>query len=345
VLPEPDPAWTSPRTRNLVVVETRIVATDTVTMRLEARDGQALPDYLPGQHLTLGHPGDAGTVRSYSLTGPAVDPERYSYEIAVRKVPGGRFSSAVHEQFRPGTVVQAGPPSGLFTIPLTHPNPIVLIAAGVGITPFLSYLETLRHHAGAAPEVVLFHGNRDRAGHTARERIVHLQRALPTLTVVTYYSRVTGEVPAGVRHGRFDPRDVQQDLIDRGARFYHCGPETMLEQVSAELVRRGAHRFAVFTEKFHAAAVHVAPVEAATVTFARTGASTRWGAGDGTLLQLAERSGLRPPSGCRVGQCESCAVTVVRGTVAHLVPAPEDLPADQCLTCQAVPMSDVVLDL
>ncbi|MEK8173867.1 2Fe-2S iron-sulfur cluster-binding protein [Streptomyces sp. M19] len=62
-----------------------------------------------------------------------------------------------------------------------------------------------------------------------------------------------------------------------------------------------------------------------------------WHTSDGTLLDLAERSGVRLPSGCRLGQCESCAVALLEGDVAHRVTPPEDFPDDQCLTCQAVP--------
>ena len=347
VHPDPQLIWAPPLTRDLAVTGTRVVATDTLALRLEPVDGQPLPDFLPGQHLTVAHAGDPEVSRSYSLTGAAVDPDRRGYEIAVRKVPDGRFSSAVHERFERGTVVRTGPPSGLFAIPVAHRNPIVLIAAGVGITPFLSYLETLRNRNEATPEVVLFYGNRDRAGHAMRERIAYLQGVLPNLRVVTYYSRPDDDVPVGIHHGRFDSRHVEQDLIDRNARFYLCGPEPMLDQVTTELVRRGAHRFAIFAEKFHAAttAIDMDSIAAATVTFARSGASARWQARGGTLLHLAEQAGLKPPSGCRVGQCESCVTTILRGTVTHLVSTPDDLPTDQCLACQAIPTSDLVLDL
>ncbi|POR46934.1 2Fe-2S iron-sulfur cluster protein [Bosea psychrotolerans] len=49
------------------------------------------------------------------------------------------------------------------------------------------------------------------------------------------------------------------------------------------------------------------------------------------------------PSGCRVGQCESCLVPIRQGQVRHLVDRP-DLEDGQCLTCQALPLTDLVLD-
>ncbi|MEV7253590.1 hypothetical protein [Streptomyces cyaneofuscatus] len=66
--------------------------------------------------------------------------------------------------------------------------------------------------------------------------------------------------------------------------------------------------------------------------------------GAGGLLDAADRRGVRLPSGYRVGQCESCALTLARGSVAHLTGYVGD--ADACLTCQgvqAVPLTDVSL--
>ncbi|SHW54489.1 molybdopterin oxidoreductase [Mycobacteroides abscessus subsp. abscessus] len=83
------------------------------------------------------------------------------------------------------------------------------------------------------------------------------------------------------------------------------------------------------------------------MSFARSNRTTKWVAAEGlTLLALAERNGISAPSGCRVGQCESCATRLVRGNVAHLVEVNDDyLDGSSCLTCQSIPMGDVVLDL
>ena len=80
------------------------------------------------------------------------------------------------------------------------------------------------------------------------------------------------------------------------------------------------------------------------VSFARSGrAAVDWTPAQGTLLQLGESMGLTLASGCRVGQCESCAVRLVSGRVHHLhVADPEDMAS--CLACQAVPVGDVVID-
>ena len=335
VRPVPSAEWAGWRTFEVtaVVRETE----DVRTVQLEPVDGRELPGFRPGQSIALSDP-DSGLSRSYSLIGPARAGR--SYRVAVRRVPGGQFSGLVHETFAPGKRVRATAPAGGFAVPVELGLPVVLVAAGIGITPFLSYLESVAESGSTAPEIVLHHGNRDAASHAFRERIAELQQRIPQLRVVDHYSRAA---PDGVRHGRVTAEDVDPALLDGRARFYLCGPEGMLTDLVAGLVARAVPRFALFTERFRATTRDVEVPESAAVRFARSGRDVRWRGGE-TLLALAEREGLRLPSGCRVGQCESCAVGVLDGSVAHLVEPIEDLPADQCLTCQAVPAEDLTLD-
>ncbi|UKD57877.1 molybdopterin-dependent oxidoreductase [Amycolatopsis sp. FU40] len=336
---EPEP-WTGQR--EFAVERAELETEDIRSVRLKPVEGLAVPEFRAGQHITVAWPDAPGLTRSYSLTGPAQAADG-GYAIAVRRVPGGQFSPAVHDRLQPGTRLLVTAPSGGFAVPTVHSRPIVLLAAGIGITPFLSYLESLE--PGSAPEIVLHHGSRDRSRHAFRERIAELAARLPSVRTVDHYSRPGPEEP-GDFTGRITADRVEADLIRRRARFYLCGPESMLDELTAGLTERGVPRFDIFTEKFHAAPapVHIPDDATATVRFARSGREATWRAGDGDLLRFAEASGISLPSGCRLGQCESCAVPVLAGTVAHLVAIADDLPADQCLSCQAIPTADVVLD-
>ncbi|SFP88924.1 molybdopterin-dependent oxidoreductase [Amycolatopsis rubida] len=336
---EPEP-WTGQR--EFAVERAELETEDIRSVRLRPVDGRAVPQFRAGQHITVAWPDAPGLTRSYSLTGSAKAADG-GYAIAVRRVPGGQFSPAVHDRLQPGTRLLVTAPSGGFALPTVHSRPIVLLAAGIGITPFLSYLESLE--PASAPEIVLHHGSRDRSRHAFRERIAGLAARLPSVQTVDHYSS-PGPGESCDFTGRITADRLDADLIRRRARFYLCGPESMLDELTAGLTERGVPRFDIFTEKFHAAPapVHIPDDATATVRFARSGREATWRAGDGDLLRFAEASGVALPSGCRLGQCESCAVQVLAGTVAHLVAIADDLPADQCLSCQAVPTADVVLD-
>jgi anaerobic selenocysteine-containing dehydrogenase/ferredoxin-NADP reductase len=330
-----------------------------VSLVLEARDGGPLPPFRPGQHLPLRvqtrRPGDdAPLIRSYSLSGPAEGDAASRYRVtvkrieadALREIAPGRVSTELTRHVRPGDTVEAKVPAGAFLPPLEAAFPVVLIAAGIGITPFKSYLETLARRLGR-PEVLLLYGSRDGASHVFRRELAALAAAMPEVTIVNAYSRPAPGDRQGIDFdvaGRISAELVPQELIDRRARFYLCGPDAMMRTVSAELVRRGAYRFEILREVFGAGAgeivqgAHVAHQ----VRFLRSGREATWTPSAGTLLDLADRLGLDLPAGCRVGQCESCLVPLVSGNVALL--ADTEVESSGCLTCRSVPTSDVVLD-
>ncbi|MFI7342868.1 molybdopterin-dependent oxidoreductase [Streptomyces sp. NPDC050085] len=338
----PDHVWHG--TRTFTVAELGTEGRGVRTLRVVPADGGPLPWHAPGQHVTVRAAGP-GVARAYSLTGPAGD----GYTLAVRHVPGGALSGHVHEALAVGDRLELTAPGGSFRIPVDTDRPVVLIAGGIGITPFLGHLETLAADGGSVPEVVLHYGTADGTDHPFRDRLRQLQDQIDELTVITHYATPRPEDRVSRDHDRqglITAADVDERLVAARARFYLCGPEAMLSALTEGLRSRGVPSFEIFSERFRAAArtVDVPDDTPRTVRFARSGRELTWSRSDGTLLDLAERAGLALPSGCRVGQCESCACTVREGRVAHLVAPDEDLPEDAALTCQAVPLSDVTLD-
>ncbi len=162
--------------------------------------------------------------------------------------------------------------------------------------------------------------------------------------------RLADDIAHAGRHpigqGRYASDHVDQALIDARARFYICASEGMIEGVTQDLKTRGVPAFEIFSERFVSpmdVAADVSNLSPREVTFARSGRKLTWKPQEGSLLQMAEASGISLPSGCRVGQCESCATRVLQGSVMHL--SKVDLAEDNiCLTCIGVPVSDLVLD-
>ncbi|RVU11977.1 molybdopterin-dependent oxidoreductase [Methylobacterium oryzihabitans] len=325
--------------RSFVVSERREEGQDDVALALRPADGGVLPGVRPGHSVGLRL---AGQVRSYSLTGPAVArPD--AYHVAVREIAGGLVSGAVR-RLRPGKTVELQAPKGGFVLPLTNEFPVVLIAGGIGITPFMSFLETLNGSEGE-PEVTLHYGCRDGARQPFRDRLEVLRRTLPNLRVVVHLSR---PAPGDRfdRPGRFTVDSIDPALLRRRARFYLCASDAMMAEAKAALLQRGVPPFEIFSERFQSPAAPVPDgLEPRRIVFARSGRSVTWTPGPRLvpILAAAEREGVAIPSGCRVGQCESCVVRIRSGEVRHLVEC-DDLDEGDCLTCQAVPLSDLVLE-
>jgi ferredoxin len=137
---------------------------------------------------------------------------------------------------------------------------------------------------------------------------------------------------------------VSDELIARRARVYLCGPEPMMAAIMSGLAARGMPAFDMFKEIFRSPGAPRVDTDAAwPVTFARSGREAVWTPSHGSLLSFAESLGVPLPSGCRVGQCESCAVRVLAGEVDHMSDVALDDPG-MCLACQAVPREAIVID-
>ncbi|WP_172328159.1 molybdopterin-dependent oxidoreductase [Mangrovicoccus sp. HB161399] len=323
----------APGRQRLRIEARREETPEVVALTLARADGAPLPGFLPGQHVAIGLPGGPAA-RSYSLTGAAGDaPARY--EIAIRRNGPGTLS-AIYADLPPGTELETGRPGGRFTLPVENRFPLVLVAAGIGVTPFLGLLETLASGGRSGPEMHLFHIARDAAHQPFRSRLASLDAALPFLTLHSVHSRGGS--------GRMTAAEIGPGLIARRARFYLCGPEAMIAEFRSGLRARGVPDFEIFQEAFSAPRSDPpSAARAAEVLLKRSGTVLDWRPGDGAILDLAAARGIALPSGCRTGQCESCAVDVLEGQAGHFA-EPEDPSADRCLLCQAYPMGRLVLD-
>jgi anaerobic selenocysteine-containing dehydrogenase/ferredoxin-NADP reductase len=326
--------------RPFIVAEKSAEAGDVIVLTLTAADGLPLSPFRPGQYVGVRF---KGQVRSYSLIMPATGvPD--AYRIAVRHIDNGQVSGAIRHTLSVGDEIELQAPSGGFVLPLRNEFPIVLIAGGIGITPFLSYLESL-HGNSDEPRITLHYGCRDANSQPFRQRLDVLAQRLPNLTLMTHLSNPKPGDRFD-RQGRFSVSDIDADLLRQRARFYVCASDAMIDDVVGGLKARGVAAFEIFKERFRSPEPPVLDgLAPRLMRFARSERTVTWTpeAASPSILATAESAGVAVPSGCRVGQCESCAVRVTSGQVRHLVECP-DLEEGFCLTCQAIPLSDVVLD-
>jgi anaerobic selenocysteine-containing dehydrogenase/ferredoxin-NADP reductase len=319
----------------LQVVSVASEAGAVTVVELATPDGAGLPPHRPGQFITVSLDGGS-TTRSYSLIHAAHE-RTDRYVIAVKREEHGLISRAV-AALKPGASVLATMPAGRFTLPVRNERPICFIAFGVGITPFMSGLETLAALRDG-PEILLCYAAPTPESQPFRARLLELERELPRFSWRSFFSRVDG----GKRE-RFSAASVPQLLIDRRARFYVCGSPAVTRATRLALIARAVPSFEIFEERFQSPAPRQAGSADAPrrITLARSGQEVLWTARGSILDTLSER-GIALPSGCRVGQCESCAVRLLEGVVSYSEP-PEDLEEGYCLTCSATPATDIVLD-
>lgn len=225
---------------------------DVTSFEFVAADGSDLPPFEPGQHLPIELPvgGRSEPVRrSYSLSN---GPDDGHYRISVKRHPHGLASRLLHDTLEAGALVAARPPAGDFVLRCGD-RPVVLVSAGVGITPLLSMLG--RRCPGQP--VLFVHGARDGDHHPFASELRRLAEADPQVTLHTSYSRPGPQDVPGRdfdRVGRVDAELIAALLPDLDADFYLCGPVGFMASVSAGLVRRGATPDRIHTESFGPAA-------------------------------------------------------------------------------------------
>src|SRR5262249_7095251 len=129
-----------------------------LSIRLEADDHTSLPRALPGQYLTVRIPGagDPAPLRSYSLSD---DPAAGVYRISVKREEHGLVSRWLHAHIEPGSVMEAAAPRGDFYL-IDDSSPVVLISAGIGVTPVLAMLHALSA-AGSGRDIWWLHTTRN----------------------------------------------------------------------------------------------------------------------------------------------------------------------------------------
>jgi ferredoxin-NADP reductase/predicted pyridoxine 5'-phosphate oxidase superfamily flavin-nucleotide-binding protein len=246
--------WDAPKqaVRQLRVVG-KIPESDEVTSFVfESRDGGPLTAFSAGQHLPveLELPEDGGRVsRTYSLSN---GPGEGRYRISVKRHSQGVASRHLHDRVEVGTILSARAPAGDFLLASASRRPVVLVSAGVGLTPLLSMLHELVARGDDRP-VWFVHGARDGRHHALAQEILELARRAPNLRVHVAYSRPRAEDVAGRDYqaaGRVDGALLESLLPDLDVDFYVCGPAVFMASVQEALEARGVPAERIRSEKF-----------------------------------------------------------------------------------------------
>jgi len=306
--------------------------------------------FAPGQHIPVQVQidGEAAMIRTYSLSSA---PSDGYLRISVKAQ--GPASRHLHERVKPGDVLDVRSPMGSFTLDEQSTRPLVLIGAGVGITPLLAMLRE-QLSKGQARRIHLFHGARSLADLPFGQELASLrQQAGGLLHVHRALSQPEDHAVAGQDYefaGRLGIEQVKATLALDDYDFYLCGPGSFTQDLYEGLrtvhvpdARIHAEAFGPSTLRRHTDAGQPtlqqppAASEPVPVYFAASAKEARWAPGSGTLLELAEARGLAPEFSCRGGSCGTCKTRLVSGQV-HYPNPPAELPeAGSVLICCAVP--------
>lgn len=230
-----------------VLAKTRESA-DVTSLLLETPDGEPA-HFEPGQHLPIELDGPEGRVRrTYSISNA---PGERHYRITVKRDPSGIASGRLHDHIAAGDRLLVGDPAGSFTL---QPGlrPVVLVSAGVGVTPMVSMLRRLVHTDDPRP-VWFFHGARNGHHHPLAQEVAELVRSHRAARLHVSYSQ-PGDDDVRARNydddGRLGGARVADLLPELDADYYLCGPTTFMAEIQTELEARGVTPDQIRSESF-----------------------------------------------------------------------------------------------
>ncbi|MGI9360153.1 MAG: NO-inducible flavohemoprotein [Parasphingorhabdus sp.] len=227
---------------------------------LKPEDGGPLPEFLPGQYITIRVPTLNGstTMRNYSLSNK---PGRDYFRISVKRelalvdgAPDGYVSNMLHDNIEQGDTLEIGPPCGEFFLNVKdrHERPLVLLAAGIGITPIMSILKTTLE---AMPDrkVILIHGCLTDEVQPFKSVIDEFSASHPNLDVHYRYSDLGPDADLADENcstGFVDAELIESMVPDRHADYYFCGPRPFMINIYQDLLLWGIPSSQVHFEFF-----------------------------------------------------------------------------------------------
>jgi ferredoxin-NADP reductase/MOSC domain-containing protein YiiM len=212
--------------------------TDRVTsVYLAPLEGSAPAPARPGQYVTirLAAAGEPAPVRSYSVSGPTLD----GYRISVQREPMGVMSRYIGTTLAVGDVVDVAAPRGDFVLE-DGGEPVILLSAGIGVTPLLAMLHALAA-AGSTREIWWLHTTRDPTTHAMAQEARDLLAALPAGRGQVFYTAFQGNgaTMPGATGGRLDGAVLARLGLPTNATAYLCGPIPFMDEISAGLAASG----------------------------------------------------------------------------------------------------------
>ncbi len=285
-------------TNKIAVKVTDVVAVNELVkrFRFETMDGSLLPTFSGGAH-TVVEMKDGGITRlnPYSLMSDPMD--QTAYTVSVRRDDEGRGGSLfMHNSVSVGDEMVISYPVNLFSLDL-RARKHLMIAGGIGITPFLAQTKQL----------------------TAMNGHFELHYSVRTPSLGSYVQELTDQHPNNV-HVYYDDQEQRIDLEHLlegqplGTHIYVCGPKGMINWVRGQAEALGWPEEVVHYEEF------LAPQSGKpfAVRLAKSGITVEVGEHE-SLLEAIERAGVDAPYLCRGGACGQCETDVLEhdGELLH----------------------------
>lgn len=218
----------------------RVTPHNDAAVVLELDIETAAPAFLPGQYVNIDVPG-SGQSRSYSFSSA---PGEGRIGFLIKKIPGGLMSNWL-ERAEPGTRLDLTGPLGSFYLRDVQ-RPLLFLAGGTGLAPFLSMLEVLAR-AGSQQKLHLIYGVTRDLDLVLVDEIAAYAARLPNFSFATVVAEESSSHP---RRGWVTQHMPEEALNGGNVDVYLCGPPPMVDAVRRHFDDNGVTPNSFHYEKF-----------------------------------------------------------------------------------------------
>lgn len=362
-----DPATTGWLQMTVTRIESE--SDDVKSFYLTTTNNRPLPKFDAGQHVLVSNNGhDAENAvdrrkslsRCYTLSGTA-NPRYWRISVKRQPVPevsrDQSLSNYLHQHVKVGDHLQVKGPRGHFTIQKAAQSPVLLFGAGVGVTPVVAMASELVSHEFERPIWIFYQTQSPEQAALAGE-LLQLAAAFPNVSLNIAFSKV-GKIGKNNRTSNvqfFGGRVAPLVLAEMTPHFqtghcFLCGPAQWMTDTIDALEERGFCRNRIHYESFGSVLASGGENGAATepgnvvngfsVNCRDSKIALNFQDQQGSLLDQLQKAGADVAGGCRVGNCGTCMVRLLRGQIDPGTSNCPDLQAGWMLPCVAVPQSDI----
>ncbi|MEQ1904172.1 MAG: 2Fe-2S iron-sulfur cluster-binding protein [Pirellulaceae bacterium] len=336
---------------------------DAASIYLKPLDGRPLPSFYAGQFITLSlqlPKTEKPTARCYSLSDVS-SPNHYRITVKRKPVPAEAQSHSLSRflvtGLMVGDVVDVRHPAGDFTIDPSEKSPLVFLAAGVGVTPLFCMAKSLLQE-NPEREILFVYGNKNSATTILADELSALQSYQGFHLVNCFTEPLESDVLGRdfQVQDRVSIKFLKKVLKNHQFKFYLCGPVTFIQDLHQDLLEWGVPQSRIHFEAFgrNPIAAEDAPTKRnvnesqpnspATVVFRTSEGEIEGESVLDTILEIAEELKVDLNSGCRSGNCGTCAIRLLQGRVVYPPGETPQVDPGYCLACIAKPVGKVEVE-
>ncbi|MBU3087250.1 oxidoreductase [Clostridium gasigenes] len=239
-------SWTG--FKDLILVDKVKECNDIISFYFKDKEGKKLIKHIAGQYLPIKIKSNDdkynNEIRTYTLS---MKPNEHIYRISVKKVEGGLISSYLHDELEIGHAIEAMVPAGLFTLE-NNKKPVVLISAGIGITPLISMLYDAIEDK---KNITFIQAVQNSKIQPFKYDIKKMEEIIKLKSYVFYSNPLeVDEKGKDYYVEGFIGKEWIENNLDLNSEFYFCGPPIFMKILNKALIELGVNRENIHFEFF-----------------------------------------------------------------------------------------------